>query len=138
MDMKIVLKFPAEVSGSPVVCDLAKRFDLSFNILKARITPRQQGRMTLELVGDDAVFEEGLAYLREHGIEIVPVDQQIARDEDLCIHCGMCTALCPSHALFVDQETRQVIFDRKKCINCGECTKVCPVRAMSVTADTDL
>ncbi len=126
------LVFPPETSNKPVVSDLTRRFDLCFNILKAQITPRQEGQMTLELFGAREAFEKGLEYLRSHGIRIAPINQKISRDNDSCIQCGVCTALCPTHALTIDPETRLIVFDSEKCSACGMCAKVCPVKAMNV------
>lgn len=128
----VYLTFPPTVSGRPVVCNLAKLFDLSFNILKADISPRQQGGMTLEISGLEDQFEEGINYLKEAGIRITPVAQKIFRDEDACIHCGACTALCPTDALCLNKETRLVEFEVERCSACGLCTRVCPVKAMTV------
>lgn len=131
----VYLTFPPEVSGRPVVCNLARLFDLSFNILKADISPRQEGTMTLEISGLEVDFHKGVNYLKENSVRITPVAQKILRDEECCVHCGMCTAMCPTHALSVDLGTRRVLFDVDKCSACGICTRICPVRAMTVDLD---
>lgn len=131
----VYLTFPPEVSGRPVVCNLARLFDLSFNILKAEISPRQDGAMTLEISGMEEDFEKGVNYLKESGVRIVPVAQKIFRNEESCMHCGMCTAMCPTGALYLERSSRTVQFDVDKCSACGLCTRVCPVRAMNVDLD---
>lgn len=131
----ISLSFPPVVSGKPVICNLAKLFDLTFNILKARINPRQEGHMVLELSGKEEDYIKGVSYLQEHNIRITPVAQQISRDEESCLHCGVCTALCPTHALHLDPETRRIDFDCDKCTACGQCTRICPVHAMHVEVE---
>ena len=68
----VYLSFPPEVSGRPVVCNLTRLFDLSFNILKADISPRHEGAMTLELSGLEEDFHKGIGYLKENGIRITP------------------------------------------------------------------
>ncbi|HMM37725.1 MULTISPECIES: NIL domain-containing protein [Desulfovibrio] len=131
----VYLTFPPGISSRPVVCNLARLFDLSFNILKAEISPRQEGTMTLEISGLETDFHKGVNYLKENSVRITPVAQKIFRDEDSCIHCGVCTAMCPTGALAVDKATRKVIFEVDKCSACGLCTRVCPVRAMAVDLD---
>lgn len=131
----VYLTFPPEVSGRPVVCNLARLFDLSFNILKAEISPRQDGTMTLEISGLETDFHKGVNYLKENSVRITPVAQKIFRDEDCCIHCGLCTAMCPTKALVVDKGSRKVLFEIDKCSACGLCTRVCPVQAMAVDLD---
>ncbi len=128
----VYLTFPPESSNKPVVCDLARMYQLCFNILKAQITPRHEGQMTLELFGDKQAFDQGLAYLKEQGVGVVPAGQRISRNEESCVHCGVCTALCPTNALRVDIESRLVRFDAEACSACGMCTKVCPVKAMEL------
>ncbi|MHC1710852.1 MAG: NIL domain-containing protein [Solidesulfovibrio sp.] len=128
----VYLTFPTEASNKPLVCDLARLYQLSFSILKAQITPRQEGQMTIEIAGSKDAYEQGVAYLKEHGIGVAPVAQRISRDEQSCIHCGVCTALCPTKALMLNLETRLVEFDSEACSACGMCTKVCPVKAMEM------
>ncbi|HCF04747.1 MAG: 4Fe-4S ferredoxin iron-sulfur binding domain protein [Desulfomicrobiaceae bacterium] len=133
----VSLRFSPETSGRPMMYHLAKRFDLTFNILQASINPRQEGHMILELAGTRENYTQGISYLQEHGIRVTPVANQITRNEESCMHCGMCTAMCPSKALHLDLETRRVEFDRDKCTACNQCTLVCPVHAMQVLIDPD-
>ncbi|HDQ40166.1 MAG TPA: 4Fe-4S dicluster domain-containing protein [Desulfonatronum sp.] len=126
----IYLSFPPGVSNKPVVCNLARSFDLTFNILKARISPKQEGHMTIEISGSRENLRHGLQYLRKQGVQITPIAQKISRQEDSCIHCGLCTSLCPTQALRMDVQSRTVLFIREKCSACGLCTSLCPVRAM--------
>ncbi len=135
----IYLSFPPEASGRPVVCNLALLFNLSFNILKADISPRHEGSLTLEITGREENYRKGMSYLKENGVKITPASQKVFRDEDACMHCGLCTSLCRTKALSVDLESRKVVFDVEKCSACGMCTRVCPVRAMVVDmSDNDL
>ena len=134
----IYLTFPPEVSNQPVVCNLARTYGLSFNILKARISPKQEGLMTLEIIGEREKCKEGLRYLREQGVNISPVAQKIRRNENSCVHCGLCTALCPTRALRMDVQTREVLFLREKCSACGLCTSLCPVKAMVLETENGI
>lgn len=134
----ICLSFPSEVSNLPVVCNLARSFDLTFNILKARISPRQEGHMTIEISGDREKCRRGLKYLQEQGVGITPIAQKISRQEDSCVHCGLCTALCPTKALRVDPATQECLFIREKCSACGLCTSLCPVQAMVLEMENGL
>ncbi len=118
--------------------NLAKNFDLTFNILKARINPREEGHLILELSGAEDDFQRGISYLQEHGISVQEVAQHISRDEKKCMHCGVCTAVCATKALYLDLESREIRFDSNKCTACGMCTVVCPVDAMHVEVNDDL
>lgn len=132
------LDFGSETSTKPVVCNLVKEFDLTFNILKASILPRREGRMILEISGTEENYKKGVEYLRTHGVTTVPVAQKTSRDEESCVHCGVCTALCITNALALNLETRKVEFDSAKCTGCGLCTRVCPVKAMHVDMEEGL
>lgn len=128
----VYLKFPPERSGRPIMCNLTRLFDLTFNILSAHILPRGEGRMTLELTGTNDNYKKGIQYLKDQGIKTENVAQKISRNEEACIDCGLCTSLCTSKALSVNPETRKVEFDSEACTACGMCTRVCPVNAMNV------
>lgn len=129
------LTFPPEISGNPLVCNLTRLFDLSFNILEAQITPRKEGHLVLELVGSKENCLKALDYLKEHDVMTMPPAQRITRVEELCMHCGMCTAVCPVGALYVEQQSRHVLFNRERCTACSFCTKVCPVCAMTIEVE---
>ena len=51
---RIVLRFPKRMVDRPIIYRLVKDFDLEFNILKASITPEQEGLMVLELKGNQS------------------------------------------------------------------------------------
>jgi ferredoxin len=131
----VYLVFPPDVVGKAIVCSLTRKFDLEFNILKAQITPRQEGAMTLELSGDAKAFQSGLDFLRDQGLKVSPAAQRLTRDEQSCMHCGVCTALCPIKALHLDPASLEVVFESGKCSTCGLCTQICPVGAMRVKMD---
>jgi ferredoxin len=132
------LRFPRKVVNEPVVVDLVKKFDLTFNILKATIYPRKEGLMVLELSGHRKNFQKGVRYLKDLGIKVESIGQDIRRDEEICFQCGACTAVCPTGALYIDRPTMEVIFDRDKCSACELCVAACPARAMVVRFDRSL
>lgn len=127
---EVHLTFAPDISGEPLVCNLVKQFDVMFNIQKAQISPRKEGQLTLELIGASDSILEGVAYLKQQGVKVLGVAHEVRREDDLCMHCGMCTALCPTEALAVDKISRMVLFTQEHCTACGLCTRVCPVHAM--------
>jgi len=128
----LVLRFPPEIVDQPIVYRLVKDFNLVFNILKAMITPGKEGIMILELSGDKENLEKGLKFLTDVGVDVKTIAQQVAKNEEVCIHCGACTAVCPTGALFVDRQSFQVIYDPEKCTACGFCVSACITKAMEV------
>jgi len=133
----LVLRFPAEITDKPLICSLSRRLDLCFNILKAKILPGREGLMVLELSGYKRQVNEGLRYLKAQGVKTKSVEQEIRRNDDVCIQCGACTGICPTHALHMNRETMEVIFDAKRCTGCELCMAICPVRAMEIQFSTD-
>jgi ferredoxin len=128
----LVLRFPKTEVEKPIVCFLASDFDLTFNILKATILPRKEGVMVLELSGTRKNFNRGVQYLKEHGVQVQAVGQDIKRNTAKCTHCGACTAVCPTGALSIERPEMIVVFNHKKCSVCGLCVPACPPRAMEI------
>jgi ferredoxin len=129
---RIVLRFPRRLVDEPIVCQLVKEYDLDFNILKASITPDEEGLMVLELSGKQTDYDRGINYLIERGLKIQALSQDVTRNEERCTHCGACVAICPAGAFELDQVTRRVIFRDEKCLVCGICLAACPPRAMEL------
>jgi ferredoxin len=128
----LILRFPKSEVEKPIVCYLAKDYDLTFNILNAAILPRKEGVMVLELSGTGKNFKEGVRYLRSQGVTVQNASQEVKRITKKCTHCGACTAVCPTGALAVLRPEMSVDFDQKKCSVCELCVPTCPTRAMEV------
>ena len=88
--------------------------------------------MVLEIVGKRPSLEAGINYVKEIGVEIQPLAQDVKWHDDRCIHCTACISACPSKALDVDRKTMGVSFNRDKCIACENCIPVCPYQAMEI------
>ncbi len=129
---KIVIRYGAEIVDKPVVYSLVKDFDLAFNIMRARISPRREGLMVLDLTGTKKNFDRAIRYLRELGLSVEPLSKSVTRNIDRCVHCGACLAFCSASALYIDSSTMEVIFDPEKCSGCELCVKGCPTRAMAI------
>jgi ferredoxin len=102
------------------------------NILKANITPEEEGVMVLEISGDAKDYEKGIAFLRNLGVLIQSLSQDIIRDEVRCTHCGVCISMCPTKALSIERKTMKVLFDKEKCIACGFCVNICPTKSIKI------
>jgi len=130
-----VLRFTQQTWNRPIVCNLASEYGLSFNIVKAFILPRQEGRMVIELIGEEKDCLRGIEYLQQSGVIVEPIEKGITKDESACVHCGACTGLCPTQALYMDRPDMIVKFDPALCVACGWCTKGCPTQAMQLTVN---
>jgi len=129
---KLVLHFPPDLINEPLTYRLVKDFDLAINILSARVEPQEEGRLVVGVEGESAQIERGISYLKELGVRIQPLVQDIRWNPDRCTHCTMCVPLCPAQAFVLDRTTMEVTLDRDSCIACGLCARVCPYRAIDL------
>jgi len=132
MKKRVILHFPPNVTGQPVIYYLAKDFNLVFNIIKASVSPGQAGSLVLELSGEHENYQGAIRFLTEVGVTIESADRNIIRNETKCTHCGACVTFCSVDAFSLDQKTRRILFDQGKCVLCGFCVVACPPRAMEL------
>jgi len=128
----LILRFDKTEVQKPVVCYLARDYDLIFNILNAAVLPRKEGIMVLEISGTRKNYREGVKYLKDQGVHVESASQEISRDKKKCTHCGACTAVCPTGALSVERPEMSVKFEHEKCSICELCVPACPTRAMEI------
>jgi len=114
----------------PVTYRLAKDFNIAANIIRAQVAPNQVGKLVLELAGDIDQMEAALDWLRQQNIEVSLASREIVIDEHACVHCGLCTGVCPTQALTLHPQTFQLQFSRSRCIVCEQCVAACPVEAI--------
>ncbi|MDY6917720.1 MAG: 4Fe-4S binding protein [Chloroflexota bacterium] len=129
---RVVLHFPPRLVEQPIIYRLVKDYNLVLNILKASVTPKEEGLLIVELAGSRKDYDKGIKYLTEAGVWIQSLGQNIMRNDARCTHCGACVAICPTGALSLDPKTRMVNFDEDKCTACELCVLACPPRAMEV------
>ncbi|MFH1732898.1 MAG: 4Fe-4S binding protein [Planctomycetota bacterium] len=129
---RIVLHFPKEIIEEPLICQIAKEYDITFSVLRAEIDKDTGGMMVLGLHGQEQAVRDSLEYLEDRGVRIEPLQQDIRIDPEKCTHCGACVGQCPTDALVVDEKTRRVEFDSEKCVACQACVPACPYAAIFV------
>ena len=112
---------------------LVKDFDLAINILKAKITPGEEGKLVIEISnGSEENIQAGIEYLQAQGVIVEPVDKEIVLNEDGCIQCGGCTAVCQPKALSIQGPDWKLQFNKEACIVCELCVKACPMQIIQV------
>jgi len=116
----------------PVTYRLAKDFNVAANIIRAQVAPNQIGTLLVELSGDIDQLDAALDWIRSQDISISTASREIAIDEETCVHCGLCTGVCPTEALTLHPQTFQLNFTRSRCIVCEQCIPTCPVQAISI------
>ena len=127
---RLDLTFPPRQSLKPVVYHLVKDYDIVPNILRAQIQPGQEGRMLVEVTGRKDDLARGVAFLEEQGLAVREAASDICLDDDLCVTCGLCTAVCRPGALYLDGQA--LVFDKDKCVYCEACVQACPRRAVTL------
>ncbi len=115
----------------PVTYLLAKDFNVAANIIRAQVAPNQIGTLVVELSGDIDQLDAAMDWLRSQDIGISTASREILIDEEACVHCGLCTGVCPTEALSLDPQTFKLVFRRSRCIVCEQCVPTCPVQAIS-------
>ena len=129
---RLVLHFPHRLVDKPIVTSLVKEYGLEFNIMKASVTPGEEGVLVMELTGDRKNYDRGVDYLIHAGVKVQSLSQDVIRDEERCTNCGACVTVCPSRAFSVNPVTRMILFDHEKCVACEMCIRACPPHAMAV------
>ena len=66
------LTFPQSLIKEPVIHRMAKKFDVVFNLRRAKITDKV-GEIVLELEGSDEVIAKAEDWLKEQGLKVQPV-----------------------------------------------------------------
>ena len=132
MKKKYFLNFPPQSQGEPITYKLVKDYDVKINILKAKVTPGQEGHLLLEIEASDENLEKAVSYLNGIGVTTEPFVKKLNFKEDDCVNCGSCTAVCFAQALTLNKDDWKLKFDREKCIACELCTKACPLQLFSI------
>ena len=129
---RVVLTFPPSKVEEPIIYQLITEYGLKVNILRATIDPGKQGRMVLELIGDNSHLSHGLNFLEGSGVGVESLAQEIRHLEERCNSCTACIPICPTEALDVNRESWVVSYDAEKCVACLHCVDVCPYKAMEI------
>ncbi len=132
MKNKLVCYFSAAQSEQPIIYRLVKNYDLIINIIKADINPQKEGFLVLELEGDKASYDSGVAFLKSLGVVVEPLSETVVWQPEVCIQCGACASFCPTAALNIERDSMEVSFDNSKCVVCGMCLDCCPTRAIQL------
>ena len=70
---RLWLTYPARLITRPVLWELAKKFEVVFNLRQASVT-EEVGLVSLELQGDREEVKRAIAWLEELGVRVEPVE----------------------------------------------------------------
>jgi L-aspartate semialdehyde sulfurtransferase ferredoxin len=74
---RIKLTFPQDLIKEPVIFTMAKKYNVMPNIRRAKVT-EGVGEVVLELEGTEKQLAEGIAYLKERGVKVDPLEEEAA------------------------------------------------------------
>ncbi len=132
MEKKFVMHFPPVLVDKPIISTIVRKYDLEFNILKAFVSPEEEGTLVIELKGEEENLNKAIEEVKNKGVSIQPIESDIKMVKERCTDCSVCIGLCPTGALYMS-ENYEVKFEPEKCIACGLCIKGCPTKAMVTT-----
>ncbi len=127
---KLMLFFPQCECEKPIIYHLVKDYNLVVNVYRAKVTPKEEGYLVLDVTGSAEDIQRGLDFVGTFDVTINDTGKGVTRDVDRCTHCGHCVVHCPTGSLNIDNpRTREVIYDETQCIECLACIRVCPYGA---------
>ena len=126
--MILLLKFDSRTIKKPIISTATLETKALINILRANVGARR-GEMVVEV--EDLKAKEVEEVFRRFGVEVVELRETVVKDEEKCVHCGLCISICPVEVFKFD-EYWKVVAEVERCIHCGVCVKVCPCKALSL------
>jgi ABC-type methionine transport system ATPase subunit len=74
--VKLYLTYPSRLVREPLIYKLSRQFDLVFNIRQASVS-EEVGIIAIELDGPAEAIERGIAWLREQGVTVEPIEKNV-------------------------------------------------------------
>ncbi|MFN0117696.1 MAG: NIL domain-containing protein [Elusimicrobiota bacterium] len=72
MKQALQLTFPQNLIKEPVIHKMTEKYDVVFNLRRARITEKI-GEIVLELEGEEKVLSQAIQWLKDQGLKVEPV-----------------------------------------------------------------
>jgi ABC-type methionine transport system ATPase subunit len=73
---RIYLTFPKELVKEPIICLLAKNFDIVFTIRGSTVTA-EMGLVALEISGERKEVDKAIRWLKEKGVVVEPIEKNV-------------------------------------------------------------
>jgi ABC-type methionine transport system ATPase subunit len=70
----IRLIYPPNLLDVPIINQLIRRFDLTFNIIRAEVTPNE-GWVDLQISGSTGTIESAISWLSSQGVDVQSLAQ---------------------------------------------------------------
>ncbi|TAJ83859.1 FeS-binding protein [bacterium] len=73
---RVYLTFPKKLVKEPIVCWLAKKFDILFNIRGSTVTA-EMGLVALEINGERGEVDKAIRWLKDQGVIVEPLEKNV-------------------------------------------------------------
>lgn len=73
---KLYLTYPKAMVREPLIHTVTKTFNLGFNIRSANVSD-EIGLIAIELDGAEESIERAIAWLRERGVQVEPIEKNV-------------------------------------------------------------
>ena len=73
---RVYLTFPEKLIKQPVLSQLAKRFDVEFNIRGSTVTA-QMALVALEIDGGRREVDKAIGWLKAQGVTVEPIEKNV-------------------------------------------------------------
>jgi len=73
---RVYLTFPQNLIRQPVLSQLAKRFDIEFNIRGSTVTT-EMALVALEIVGARREVDKAISWLKAKGVTVEPIEKNV-------------------------------------------------------------
>jgi len=74
--VKLYLTYPKKLVRAPLIWQATRDFDLVFNIRSASVS-EEVGIIAIELDGTEGAIEGAIAWLREQGVTVEPIEKNV-------------------------------------------------------------
>ncbi|MDY0289606.1 MAG: NIL domain-containing protein [Sphaerochaeta sp.] len=136
MKKRYALRFSPTLVEQPLVSKLVRTYDVDINILNADVASGRGGKLIVELSGSEEALRQSVLWLNRTGVVVSEMVKELNFQEELCINCGACTAVCSPRALFMDKDWK-LIYDADLCVLCGLCVQACPMQLFSLSNERE-
>lgn len=76
MNVRLHLTFLHDRVAAPVICEVAKKFDVVYSIRRANVS-HDAGWMDLEMSGEEAEINRAIAYIQQSDVRVDPLEGDI-------------------------------------------------------------
>lgn len=102
MKKRYTLRFSPTLVEQPLVSKLVRTYDVDINILNADVASGRGGKLVVELSGSEEALKKSVLWLNQTGIIVSEMVKELNFQQEGCINCGACTAVCSPKALSME------------------------------------